>query len=612
MVDTRSPIYYDSNDTGYYVNPNSSSRLHNIVVGDGTPDTTPDGTTFSNTIKSTGNKKRVINFEGVGKVVSTWYTSGNTALGAIDQDITRMSFWQNLGSGWARQFSIFKGYQESENQLRAPIFYDSNNTSYRADFTDSGNSIVAAGSYNAQNYNKPALLLNASGTGSSGAAFGMQQVTAEGWTGVFVDYEPYTGWGLYHDHPNNYFCVTSSCLPFPILLFPFPSLLSFPPPSYEKISLDQNNGNIISGGSMYASSYIDQNNKGYYLDPNTTGTSLNVAGKINASNFNGTNFKYLGTGVSYDINSRTTKVSDGIAIYGAYSGGSNSPHTYDMSMQVVGNSRGFELSAAWWTQPALYIRTWRDCCTNWSSWYAIAIHGLNLGSTAPPLYAGAYYDSGNTGYYVDPASASNLAGNVLITSGKLKVSTASLTYGTGYNFHNIENTNSNEPICVFYHSVPTTAVQFYGLNVISAAAHNNTTSRFFLGQGGSTERIKIYSNGNIQNSNNSYGQLSDINLKENIVDATPKLDEINQVRVVNFNYIDDVDEETGIPNKQIGVVAQELEEIFPGMVYECGDTETPTKSVKYSVFVPMLIKAIQEQQTIIDDLKSRIETLENQ
>ena len=40
------------------------------------------------------------------------------------------------------------------------------------------------------------------------------------------------------------------------------------------------------------------------------------------------------------------------------------------------------------------------------------------------------------------------------------------------------------------------------------------------------------------------------------------------------------------------------------------DLGTTTKSVKYSVFTPMLIKAIQEQQTIIEDLKSRIETLE--
>ena len=64
-------------------------------------------------------------------------------------------------------------------------------------------------------------------------------------------------------------------------------------------------------------------------------------------------------------------------------------------------------------------------------------------------------------------------------------------------------------------------------------------------------------------------------------------------------------------------MAQELETIFPSMVEdiqdqdaEGNDLETSTKSVKYSVFVPILIKAMQEQQGIIDDLKARIEALE--
>ena len=38
---------------------------------------------------------------------------------------------------------------------------------------------------------------------------------------------------------------------------------------------------------------------------------------------------------------------------------------------------------------------------------------------------------------------------------------------------------------------------------------------------------------------------------------------------------------------------------------------TTTKSVKYSVFVPMLIKAIQEQQTLIESLTARLTALEN-
>jgi hypothetical protein len=123
--------------------------------------------------------------------------------------------------------------------------------------------------------------------------------------------------------------------------------------------------------------------------------------------------------------------------------------------------------------------------------------------------------------------------------------------------------------------------------------------------------IAIFGNGNVQNTNNSYGAISDIKLKENIVDATPKLEQLNRVRVVNFNL------KSSPEQKQLGVIAQELENIFPGMVDEINDRdadgnvlETKTKSVKYSVFVPMLIKAMQEQQAIIETLTARISALE--
>jgi len=124
-----------------------------------------------------------------------------------------------------------------------------------------------------------------------------------------------------------------------------------------------------------------------------------------------------------------------------------------------------------------------------------------------------------------------------------------------------------------------------------------------------TVRLQVTSAGSCFNSTGTYGTLSDIKLKENIVDTTPKLEKLLQVRVVNYNRI-------GESNKELGVIAQELENIFPNMVEESTDledgqvTSTTTKAVKYSVFVPMLIKAIQEQQAIITDLKTRIETLE--
>lgn len=134
---------------------------------------------------------------------------------------------------------------------------------------------------------------------------------------------------------------------------------------------------------------------------------------------------------------------------------------------------------------------------------------------------------------------------------------------------------------------------------------------FTVNTSGTTFRRFFYTDaGAAFNATGTWGSISDAKLKENIVDATPKLEKLNQVRVVNYNLI-------GEEHKQLGVIAQELEQIFPGMVEETVDKDaegndlgTTTKAVKYSVFVPMLIKAIQEQQAIITALTARVEALE--
>jgi hypothetical protein len=125
---------------------------------------------------------------------------------------------------------------------------------------------------------------------------------------------------------------------------------------------------------------------------------------------------------------------------------------------------------------------------------------------------------------------------------------------------------------------------------------SNNPGALFRGYQNTTLSVQINYNGNITNTNNSYGAISDISLKDNIVDTTPKLNDLLAVRIRNYNL-------KGDTNKQLGVVAQELEEIFPSMIETGSDG---IKSVKYSVFVPMLIKAIQEQQAQIEALKARI------
>jgi hypothetical protein len=120
----------------------------------------------------------------------------------------------------------------------------------------------------------------------------------------------------------------------------------------------------------------------------------------------------------------------------------------------------------------------------------------------------------------------------------------------------------------------------------------------------------VWSNGDVVNTNNSYGAYSDIKLKENIVPASPKLDKLMQVEIVNYNLKDQPE------HKLLGVVAQQLEQVFPSLVEESPDRDeegndlgTVTKSVKYSVFVPMLIKAMQEQQALITQLQADVAAL---
>jgi hypothetical protein len=119
------------------------------------------------------------------------------------------------------------------------------------------------------------------------------------------------------------------------------------------------------------------------------------------------------------------------------------------------------------------------------------------------------------------------------------------------------------------------------------------------GGSGWVRRFYFTDGGAAYSTTGTWGTISDATLKENIVDATSKLAELMQLRVRNFNFIS----EPGV--KQLGFVAQEVEQVFPRLV----DTTRPdengnsTKAVKTTVLIPMLVKAIQE-------LNERLEALE--
>jgi hypothetical protein len=111
--------------------------------------------------------------------------------------------------------------------------------------------------------------------------------------------------------------------------------------------------------------------------------------------------------------------------------------------------------------------------------------------------------------------------------------------------------------------------------------------------------------------NTTISGISDQRLKENIVDLDVGLNKIMALKPRKFDWKQGKGKDT---KGDRGFIAQEFEEVFPDLVDEwespAPSGETAYKSVRADL-IPVLVKAIQEQQAIITDLKSRIEALEN-
>jgi hypothetical protein len=150
------------------------------------------------------------------------------------------------------------------------------------------------------------------------------------------------------------------------------------------------------------------------------------------------------------------------------------------------------------------------------------------------------------------------------------------------------------------------------LTVASAAAAGTAVANFIGTHGATgvntgTSSFIVWTNGNVQNTNNSYTAISDIKLKENIVDANSQWDDIKALQVRNYNL------KEGQTHRQIGLIAQEVEPVSPGLVYESPDRDedgndlgTVTKSVNYSVLYMKAVKALQEAIAKIETLEGMV------
>lgn len=113
--------------------------------------------------------------------------------------------------------------------------------------------------------------------------------------------------------------------------------------------------------------------------------------------------------------------------------------------------------------------------------------------------------------------------------------------------------------------------------------------------GGDFTLNRVYVNGVLAHS-------SDIRLKKEISTLEDSLDKVLKLRGVDFTW-----KESG--KKDIGLIAQEVEEVFPELVTIDDSTSENYKSIEYSNLVAPLIEAVKEQQVEIETMQKQIDEL---
>jgi hypothetical protein len=547
-------IYYDANNTGYYVDPNSRSRLLQIDYGDsgyflaggdwGYRHNTPYG----------------------------WIQFGpaNTSHAHIYTD--RSNFYFNA------QIQLLGGSQINQNDIRSPIFYDSNNTGYYFDgnsnsrlvqiTTDVGTAMFI-GNQNVTSSSR--IIINWHTDADYNYLIGKR---AGAWPQP-MDISFYTGI-RYHAH-NAYgghrFYSTG-----------YDSTYSF--------SVGDGDNNVRAYGDMRAPIFYDLNDTGYYVDPASTSITNDMRATIFYDRAN-TGFYLQPSVVSilndcrasifydrdntgYYVNpAGTTQLAYVLAndwfraqgstgfYYQDYGYGQRSAHGEGNS---YGNSTTYGTGRNGWTGWGIGSRLcfMSDLPGAGGGGSTTGLHDNNYGwiwrwvnesyfsvdrgysifnsSARAPIF----YDSNDTSYYLDPGGTSNFATTV-----------------TGYMyFQSNRDTSSNSPPLQAYSSSGGAIMSFHRGGVFAINMGLDSDNVFRIGGwSASTNRLQMDMSGNLTMAGNVTA-FSDERLKKDWAPIYEGfIERLAAIRAGTYTRIDSGE-------RQAGVSAQAMREILPEVVNE--------------------------------------------
>jgi hypothetical protein len=378
-------------------------------------------------------------------------------------------------------------------------------------------------------------------------------------------------------------------------------------------------GSIISSASdVRAPIFYDQNNTGYYINPNGGSRTRNI--EVAA-----------GHG---DTQIRLT------ALQAEMGSGIQSAMTWWISEPGVSwNDAGFGYNV---TNDNGTPGGFGRLNTSYGQGYAryltngnIIFYNTNTSgtrSTTMQLYPGSivesygdfrapiFYDSNNTDYRIDPTDVSRI---VLIRAdhyGRAAHNTGFLR--GGYNNIGASEGQTSPIYCIgsSYEPAATTLSSMYGIGFTSGGSFfpsgasgwglyvaDNGVARVFLSGG----------NGEITATGNITAYASDRRLKTNITPITNAVDKLMQINGVEFDWVDNIQDIGFIPQQmhETGVIAQEIQAVIPDAVKTAPFNKNATDiagfdsdylTVDKEKIVPLLIEAIKEQQAHINRLEEKI------
>jgi hypothetical protein len=590
----RSPIFYDLDNTGYYVDPASTTNLYQLNVRAGgaytnltdvNADTAP--VRILETGTGTGSERWIPMIAGT-STSSSGYRQ-HTVFGSVRSTVWGSAF---IGVGGNDSYPTvayrfdYVGNATAPSSWRAPIFYDSDDTSYYVDGNNYSSfyGVAVRGDKSSTSTGNQLFLWDGGNTTTSaigfkanGGNFANPTGNGDGYNTYFTMDTDGRGWVFRRGTGGTDFT------------------------SANNSGWILNNGVWQANASMRAPIFYDSDNTGYYGDFTST-SNLNGL-TVNAGLVAPRHYVNRSAGANSGINwysSSYTSWTDYMSNPGQTGCGPTGNITAPSGALATSWSlRRFIENVAG------YGWTWESGTSSGQPSVVAEIRSSDgmaqfNGGVRSPIF----YDSDNTGYYVDPASTSSITS--LNFGGVLALTSSGATVGNSTGARLLENYG---PVWNLSNS------STWHFQVI-----NGSILTGFNASGGN------FGGGNIVATGNITAYYSDERLKTQLGNIENALDKVCSLN--GFTYINNEIAKSYHFDKegpQAGVSAQEVQKVLPEVVSlapfdmqgvpETGEIISKSGenylTVDYARMIPLLIEAIKEQQKQIEELKTEMQTMKN-